>query len=63
MNIVLQVNSIFHLKRPYDLMALIDQERRVDLLETLKAEMLQKHSLADQKYYEKDENTVGGSHR
>ena len=35
----IQVNSIFHMKRPYDLMAFINQERKVDLLESLKEDM------------------------
>ena len=31
-----QVNSIFHMKNPDDLMGFLDQEKRVEKLETLK---------------------------
>ena len=32
----LQVNSIFHMKRPYDLVSFLEQEKRVEQLENLK---------------------------
>ena len=39
MILFLQVNSMFHMKRPYDLVSFLEQERRVEALETLRDEM------------------------
>ena len=36
----LQADSIFNLRRPHDLVALLSQERRAALLESLKGELL-----------------------
>ena len=40
-----QVNSIFHMKRPYDLVAFLQQERRVEQLEHLKEVLADTSSL------------------
>ena len=51
----IQANSIFHMKRPYDLVALIEQESRVNLLESLKDEMSdQKLDAVEQRHKEID---------
>jgi len=34
------MDSVFNLQRPYDLMALLKQEERADMLESLKHELL-----------------------
>ncbi len=39
-HIVFQLDSIFNMRRPYDLMALLKQEQRAVMLENLKEELL-----------------------
>ena len=64
--ITLQVNSIFHMKRPYDLVAFLQQERRVEQLERLKEVLADTSSLdnvvekhepdLESKFYDNDQD-------
>ncbi|XP_074659865.1 tetratricopeptide repeat protein 17-like isoform X2 [Tubulanus polymorphus] len=42
-----QVDSLFNLRRPYDLVALLKQEERADLLERLKGELITQKQVID----------------
>ena len=55
------MDSVFNLKRPYDLMALLKQEQRAVMLETLKRELLAKKGDID-KNEDKDTGTKSMSH-
>ncbi len=44
---ILQVDSIFNLRRPYDLVALLKQEERAVMLESLKRELLMRKEEID----------------
>ena len=44
-SLFLQVNSIFHMKRPFDLVSFLQQERRVEQLENLKEVLADTSSL------------------
>ena len=42
----LQLDSMFNMRRPYDLMSLLKQEERADMLEDLKQELIErKHEI------------------
>jgi len=41
------MDSVFNLQRPYDLMALLKQEERADMLENLKQELLSRRGDID----------------
>lgn len=43
--IQVQPQSMFEMKRPYDLMAFLEQEKRVELLESLRKELKWQNSL------------------
>jgi hypothetical protein len=63
-----QMDSIYNLQRPYDLMALLKQEQRAVMLENLKQELLAKKNDIDnnddkdngleQKFYRTDPNCI-----
>ena len=46
--ILFQMDSVFNLQRPYDLVALLKQEERAEMLEHLKQELLSKKADIDQ---------------
>ncbi|KAI0227091.1 Tetratricopeptide repeat protein 17 [Lamellibrachia satsuma] len=51
-----QLDSVFNLQRPYDLVALLKQEDRAHMLENLKQELLAKKDQIDSS---EDKNTGG----
>ena len=54
--LLLQLDSVFNLQRPYDLVALLKQEDRARMLENLKQELLAKKEQIDGS---EDKNTGG----
>ena len=56
--VVFQLDSVFNLQRPYDLVALLKQEDRAHMLENLKQELLAKKDQIDSS---EDKNTGGCS--